>query len=51
MAGQDIIVIGASTGGLEALTRLLPKISANIPAAFFIVVHMLAQNPGLLPGI
>jgi two-component system chemotaxis response regulator CheB len=36
---------------LEALTRLLPDIPADIPAALFIVLHMPAQNPGLLPQI
>lgn len=37
---KNLVVIGSSTGGPEALTRFLPKIPANIPAAILVVQHM-----------
>ncbi len=37
---HDIIVIGASAGGLETLARLLSQLPANFPATLFIVNHI-----------
>lgn len=51
MAGHDIIVVGASAGGVEALTTLVRDLPANLPAAVFIVLHIPAQSPSLLPSI
>lgn len=51
MPGQDIIVIGASMGGLEALQALLPGLADDTPAALFIVWHMAAESLGLLPDL
>jgi two-component system chemotaxis response regulator CheB len=42
--GHDIVVIGASAGGLQALQRLLSDLPANLPAAIFIVLHMGASS-------
>lgn len=39
-AAHHIIAIGISTGGPNALTYLLPKIPADIPAGILIVQHM-----------
>jgi two-component system, chemotaxis family, protein-glutamate methylesterase/glutaminase len=36
---RDIIVIGASMGGIEAIRRLLSRLPANLPATIFCVVH------------
>lgn len=36
----DIVVIGTSTGGPNALTLVLPKIPANFPVPILIVQHM-----------
>ncbi len=36
----DIVAIGVSTGGPNALAEILPKIPANFPAAILIVQHM-----------
>lgn len=36
----DIVVIGVSTGGPNALSEMLPKISANFPVPILIVQHM-----------
>lgn len=51
MPGQDIIVIGASMGGLEALQALLPGLAEDTPAALFVVWHMAAESLGLLPDL
>jgi two-component system, chemotaxis family, protein-glutamate methylesterase/glutaminase len=39
VTGHDIIVVGASAGGRQALTRLLANLPADLPAAVFIVIH------------
>jgi two-component system, chemotaxis family, protein-glutamate methylesterase/glutaminase len=36
MATRDIIVIGASAGGLEAIRTLVGQLPRNLPAAIFI---------------
>ncbi len=51
MATRDTIVIGASAGGVQALTQLVSALPANIPAAIFIVLHVSPNSPRLLPGI
>jgi hypothetical protein len=40
MARRDIIVIGASAGGYEALKILVSSLPANLPASVFVVRHM-----------
>lgn len=49
--GHDIIVIGGSSGSIEALLEILPLIPANIPAAIFVVVHTSPNSPYLLPEV
>jgi two-component system chemotaxis response regulator CheB len=51
MSGHDIIVIGASVGGVDALPRLIASLPANPPASVFVVLHTAPQGPGLLPEI
>lgn len=51
MPGHDIIVIGASAGGVEALTRLVRELPPNLPATLFVVLHIPSQSPSLLPQI
>jgi two-component system, chemotaxis family, protein-glutamate methylesterase/glutaminase len=50
-SGRDIVVIGASAGGLEALIRIVSTVPKDIPAVLFVVVHTGRQNPGFLPSI
>ncbi|WAS89793.1 chemotaxis protein CheB [Nannocystis punicea] len=47
-APRDIIVIGASAGGLTALFDIVRGLPADFPAAVFVVMHMAADNPGVL---
>ena len=49
--GRDLIVVGASAGGVQALTELLRGLPADLPAAVFVVVHTAPGNPGILPRI
>ena len=51
MATRDIIVIGASAGGVQALSTLVADLPPNLPAAVFIVLHIPAHAPSLLPSI
>jgi two-component system, chemotaxis family, protein-glutamate methylesterase/glutaminase len=40
MPGHDLIVIGGSAGGLEALTALVAGLPADLPAAVCVVLHL-----------
>jgi two-component system chemotaxis response regulator CheB len=51
MFGHDIIAIGASAGGVDALPRLIGSLPADLPASVFVVLHIPAQGRGLLPQI
>jgi two-component system, chemotaxis family, protein-glutamate methylesterase/glutaminase len=56
-ANRDIIVIGASAGGLQPLKQLMRGLPADLPAAIFIVMHIgatsylasILDNAGALP--
>jgi two-component system chemotaxis response regulator CheB len=49
--GHDIVVIGCSAGGVEALPMLLGKLPRDTPAAFFVVMHVSAMTESYLPKI
>lgn len=51
MTGHDIIVVGASAGGVEALSRLVSDLPEDLPAAVFIVLHMGPHSTTALPHI
>src|SRR5436305_2995630 len=51
MVSHDIVVIGASAGGVEALTKLVRTLPRNLPAALFVVLHIPGDSPSLLPHI
>src|SRR3954470_2925577 len=51
MPSHDIIVIGASAGGVETLKALVRGLPAELPAAVFVVLHVAPGGPGYLPQI
>ena len=50
VAAADIraVAIGASAGGVEALSELLPALPADSRAAVFVVLHLPRDRPSLL---
>ena len=51
MHNRDIVVIGSSMGGIEALSSLVGQLPADLPAAVLVVQHTSAESPGLLGEI
>ena len=48
---KDIIVVGASAGGIEALRVLTAALPEDLAASLFIVVHTSPEAPGMLADI
>lgn len=51
MATRNIIVIGASAGGFEALKTLVKDLPRDFAAAIFVVWHISADSYGVLPRV
>lgn len=51
MARHDVIVIGASAGGVAALQILARGLPEDLAAAVLVVLHTSPDGPYLLPGI
>jgi len=51
MHGKDIVVVGASTGGIEALKALVGGLPRDFPASVFVVLHTAPHGLGILPEI
>ncbi|HYG88095.1 MAG TPA: chemotaxis protein CheB [Azospirillum sp.] len=51
MISRDIIVIGASAGGLQALRSLVGALPPRFDAAVFAVLHIGPHSPGYLPQL
>jgi two-component system chemotaxis response regulator CheB len=49
--GRDVIVVGASAGGVEALRTLVRGLPAELPAAVFIVLHISPEGGSVLPEL
>lgn len=51
MTKRDIIVIGTSEGGLEALSKLTSTLPADLAASILVVVHTSPKSLILFPAI
>ena len=51
MASRDVIVMGASAGGVEALRAVLADLPKDLPAAILIVLHISPDHRSVLPRI
>src|SRR5215203_2630267 len=51
MSVTRFVVVGASAGGIDALSRLAAGLPADFPAPVCVVLHTSAQSPGVLDGI
>ena len=47
---RDIVVLGASTGGVEALRQVVAGLPSGFPAAVLVVMHIGTQN-SILPSL
>ena len=51
MQMRDIIVIGASAGGVDALRRLCAELPADLPASVFVAQHLSPSARSVLPQL
>jgi two-component system chemotaxis response regulator CheB len=51
MEKRNIIVLGASSGGFDAIKQVISGLPPNLEAAIFIVWHMSPETTGILPDV
>lgn len=51
LSNHDIIVIGGSTGSLDALKRIFSQLPGELPASLFVVSHVAPGHDSFLPSI
>jgi two-component system chemotaxis response regulator CheB len=49
--GRDILLIGASAGGVHALCEVVAQLPRDLPAAVFVVLHLAPSVRSALPAI
>ena len=48
---RDVIVMGASAGGIEPIRQILAALPKDLPASVLLVVHLAPDHPSHLPEI
>ena len=51
MAKRDVVVVGASSGGVEAISKIISGLPEHFPAAIVVVLHIGEQVRSHLPDI
>jgi two-component system, chemotaxis family, protein-glutamate methylesterase/glutaminase len=51
MGQRDIVVVGASAGGVDTLRTLVAGLPASLPVAVFVVLHLSPHDPSYLAPI
>ena len=47
----NVIVIGASAGGVDSLTQLVSALPGDLEAAIAVALHVPEESPSVLPSI
>jgi len=50
-AAHRVVALGASAGGLGAAAEVLGALPGDVPAAFVVVLHLMAEHPSFLAEI
>jgi two-component system, chemotaxis family, protein-glutamate methylesterase/glutaminase len=51
LPGRDIVLIGASAGGVHALSQVVALLPPGFPAAVFVVLHLSPYGSSAMPAI